>query len=475
MSRRPLYAILVVALVVSVPLASAGTNDPLAPPTIDSGPSNPSNSRTATFTFHDANADPTLTLQCQLGDQSPTDCTSGTVTYPSLVDGPYSFGVKAIVGPDESAVTSYAWLIDTTPPPAPTITVTPRPNDDTPSFEFIDEEAKVTFSCRLDSREFSACKSPKNYAHREDGSHTFRVRATDRAGNTSSVTRYTWTIDTVAPVLAITQKPPDPSRDSTARFEFSATDATAVTFRCQLDTSAVASCSSPLTFSGLAPGVHTFTARATDAAGNVSNAASYGWAVADTLAPGDVRRIKRSVGYRLLKLAWSRPPDQDFKRVRVFVSKGQTGAKAHRRTLVYDGPATHYTKKRYDNGTYHRYTIVTYDSVGNASNGVIVVVRPSLLLTRPRAGGLVHTPPALAWAGVRGARYYNVQLYRRGEKILSVWPNRPRLVLHGRWRYAGRSFRMERGLYAWLVWPAFGGRTHGHYGPLLGTSSFTVR
>src|SRR4029078_7325329 len=47
---------------------------------------------------------------------------------------------------------------------------------------------------------FSSCSTPKSYSGLSEGSHTFKVRATDAAGNTdASPAQYTWAGDTVAP------------------------------------------------------------------------------------------------------------------------------------------------------------------------------------------------------------------------------------------------------------------------------------
>ncbi len=56
-------------------------------------------------------------------------------------------------------------------------------NDPTPTFTFSSSEAGSSFECRLDSGSFAPCSSPRTTAHLADGSHTFRVRATDPAGN----------------------------------------------------------------------------------------------------------------------------------------------------------------------------------------------------------------------------------------------------------------------------------------------------
>ncbi len=53
------------------------------------------------------------------------------------------------------------------------------------TFKFSATENGSTFACRLDrQKKFSKCRSPKTYKHLKPGKHTFRVRATDAAGNT---------------------------------------------------------------------------------------------------------------------------------------------------------------------------------------------------------------------------------------------------------------------------------------------------
>jgi hypothetical protein len=75
---------------------------------------------------------------------------------------------------------------------------------------------------------------------------------------------------------------------------------------------------------------------------------------------------------------------------------------------------------------------------------------------------------------VAKARFYNVQLYRGGRKILSIWPRRSRIKLKPTWTYRGRSFRLRRGAYTWLVWPAFGSEAKPRFGGKLGQSTFRM-
>jgi len=64
------------------------------------------------------------------------------------------------------------------------------------TFEF-DASEPSTFECSLDVAAFAACQPPVSYGPLGDGSHTFRVRAIDRAGNADpSPAEQTWTVDT---------------------------------------------------------------------------------------------------------------------------------------------------------------------------------------------------------------------------------------------------------------------------------------
>src|SRR5580765_1370819 len=237
MSRAYLYAAMLAALVVAVPLASGAASDLPPTPTIDSTPPNPSATGTATLSFSDA--DPLATFRCQIDGAAFSLCTS-PATYSEPGDGQHTFGVKAVdVLSNESAVVSYTWSVDTTPPPAPTITAQPSnpSNDSSPVFQFADTEGGVSFRCKLDSGGFAACASPVAYTGQGDGGHTFTVQATDAAGNPSS-TSYSWTIDTVAPTITLGTKPPNLSNDATPTFAFSASEGTPNGFECKLDSDA---------------------------------------------------------------------------------------------------------------------------------------------------------------------------------------------------------------------------------------------
>jgi hypothetical protein len=170
-------------------------------------------------------------------------------------------------------------------------------------------------------------------------------------------------------------------------------------------------------------------------------------------------------------LTWALPADRDVAFVRIERSVvGTTGS-----TVAYRGLGKTFTSKRLSNGVAYRFTLVAVDKAGNSSKPVVVSATPkALLLALPRPGAAVLKPPLLRWAPVSSASYFNVQLYRSGVKILSAWPGVAHLQLTSNWKYDGRTYALQPGLYTWYVWPGVGGRADAVYGDLLGKSAFSV-
>jgi large repetitive protein len=430
---------------------------------------------TTTFTFSSVGAS---RFECYVDAAAFSSCSSGD-SFGPLVDGSHSFFVRAFdAAGNASAVASVQWTIDTI---NPVITLIEKPptitNQKTASFSFSSSKPG-RFECALDAA-IAPCNntSPLLYTGLADGAHTFSVRAT--ATNTGPGTRYTWTVDTVAPATTLTASPPVSSSSPSASFAFTSSEPDS-TFVCTLDASGITPCASPNTYTGLGDGRHTFKVQAVDLAGNTdATPASYSWqingvgpATIDRTPPGNVKRLRRTVGYGVLKITWTRPSDADFDHVKVFVS---TSANNPPRTLVYKGADQSYTNKRFKNGLYSRYAVLSYDRAGNASRGETVVIPPSILLRVPRDGAVVKGPPVLVWSAVRRTSFYNVQLYYRTRKVLSAWPNVAKLGVKRTWLYADRRYRLKNGVYHWYVWPGFGPRAKARYGQLLGQGTFIVR
>jgi hypothetical protein len=185
-----------------------------------------------------------------------------------------------------------------------------------------------------------------------------------------------------------------------------------------------------------------------------------------------VSRLKPTVGYGSLRLRWRSPADADFDHVGVYVS---TSAKSPPRTLLYSGRARSYMNKKFKNGLYYRYLVVSYDHAENASRGASLIVPTSALLRSPRQGRLVRSAPLFRWVAVPKASFYNIQVFSGGQKILSAWPEKARQPLAPSWTYAGRRFALRKGRYIWYVWPGFGPKAKSRYGQLLGQGTFRVR
>jgi hypothetical protein len=452
----------------------------LPPPTITSGPTGTISQTSARFEFSHSE-EPKVTFSCKLDADGFATCESPT-EYPVLSEGTHTFQVRAMDAdgnPGEPATRD--WTVDTVAPPRPTITSGPTTPTSQRSARFtFTGEPGVRFFCRRDDRDFERCSSPETYSDLSDGAHTFRVRAEDEAGNSSAPRVHGWTVDTVAPGTVITSAPAAVSSSASATFNFGSTEDPS-TFLCSLNGAAFAPCTSPHTYGGLANGVHAFRVRATDAAGNTdATPASHSWTVnveapptpptVDRTPTGIVRKVTKVVRYRLLRLRWQRPADEDFDHVVVLVGKNPRRPP----TPVYRGTGTSYTNSKFQNGSYYRYAITSYDRAGNASRRVSVVVRANALLSSPRVGARVRRPPLLDWASVPKATYYNVQLWVGSKKVLTAWPSRSSFKLRRVWPYRDAINRLKKGKYQWYVWPAFGPRSQARYGKFLGQSSFVV-
>jgi hypothetical protein len=115
------------------------------------------------------------------------------------------------------------------------------------------------------------------------GTYTIQMRALDGVRNAGLTNTVTITVDNTPPETTITSAPTDAAQAAT--FQFGASESGG-TFECALDGSAFAACTSPVFYTALAAGQHTFQVRAADPLGNVDQTpASFTWTVVDTTKP----------------------------------------------------------------------------------------------------------------------------------------------------------------------------------------------
>ncbi|MBO9666032.1 MAG: Ig-like domain repeat protein, partial [Bdellovibrio sp.] len=252
-------------------------------------PDSITNETSATFAFSaTAPAGGSITgYQCQINGSAWTSCTSPK-NYTSFVQGTQTFGVRSIDNNSNiSTPTTYTWVVDTT---APTLTITDKPNAltnlSTAQFKFdgVDTGGGSidSFYCQLDGAAFTQCSSPRDLSGLTQGTHTFNVKVTDTAGNTSAVSSYSWVVDLTAPTMTLLTTPDLLTNATTAAFTFSSVDSGGGSLAgsyCSLDGSTPDSCVSGVSYSSLAGGVHTFEVHSVDTAGNSSSTASYTWTI----------------------------------------------------------------------------------------------------------------------------------------------------------------------------------------------------
>lgn len=170
--------------------------------------------------------------------------------------------------------TNHVWQVDITPPTA-SFTSGPRdwdPNEEA-SIEFMCSEVDCEFECSFDLGPGAGCSSPYLASGLAEGRHRLRVTPIDAAGNWGQMVEYAWTVDTTPPVVTLPDAPSGTIADDT--FDVTLACDEECTFTCIIGGGRPASCSSPLSFTGLRSGI-TYTLEVTgyDRACNTSRASA---------------------------------------------------------------------------------------------------------------------------------------------------------------------------------------------------------
>lgn len=202
------------------------------------------------------------------------NCWSDSVT--GLAAGDYKLRVE----PNRQVTGRYQIVVTQDGPSA---SFSPAPPNATkqnsPTFTFDGDATTAAFECALDAPSytgpFTACASPKTYNDLPDGAHTVRIRAKDADGNLGPAVKHTFTVDTVAPNVEITRKPPAVSNINGPVLQYSG-DKQGMSYQCSLVPVGAAAdyapCSGSSVYRNLTHGTYRFTVLGSDYVGNESTA-----------------------------------------------------------------------------------------------------------------------------------------------------------------------------------------------------------
>jgi len=276
-----------------------------------------------------------------------------------------------------------------------------------------------------------------------------------------TLVRVTLRVDETPP--AVTGATPDRGPDVNGWYNHPLT----VAFQGSDSTSGVAGCSvSP--YGGPSSGAAAVSGTCRDRAGNTSPAQSYVFKYDAT--PPALRAAGSALNHAVV-LRWRTSSNTQLVSIhRVLASK--KNARQSLGPRVYHGAGKAFRDRHVRNGVAYLYSVLAVSEAGLVSSTKISATPTALF--NPSRGARVHRPPLLRWGRVRKASYYNVQLFRNGQKVLSAWPTGTSLRLHWRWSFKQRHYRLSPGRYDWFVWPGFGAPTAAKYGRLLGQNHFTV-
>jgi hypothetical protein len=225
-----------------------------------------------------------------------------------------------------------------------------------------------------------------------------------------------------------------------------------------------------------------------DSAGNIASAH---FGIKYDAQPPTVEALPPEIGSNEVVLHWT--ASRDAVLTEVSRSPGIGGSSA---STIYSGNGDTFADPGVKNDVTYTYSITASDAAANAASATVTLTPRAASTPQPDAAplrvpdsgqGAPNSPrrgsrtkkrlqaPLLQWRPVKNARYYNVQLYRGNNKILSTWPDSARLQLPLRWRFHGRLMRLTPARYHWYVWPGFGARSLARYGGLIVHRKFTFR
>lgn len=250
-------------------------------------PNKESNLSSALFQWSVNEADSGIkSMACRIDGGTYESCLTNSKGYLNLAEGNHIFEVQATdVAGNPSAVVSYRWRVDLTPPTLSFVRTPSNPtNSNNVTFEVSVSDnftAGPTVECKKSST-FNICKLIETYILSVDGTQTFAVRATDAAGNMSSEIVYSWLMDTTGPAINFTSVPDTAVSvldDPVVGFTVTDVHSSVASVQCGINGN-MNTCTKNFseTFSTLDAGSYTYTVTATDSLGN-SSSNTISWSV----------------------------------------------------------------------------------------------------------------------------------------------------------------------------------------------------
>jgi len=234
-----------------------------------------------------------------------SQCSNGTFSFTitSSTDGTYHYGiVQTDRWGNSGPSTALTWVMDSVTPTPPvisnpalspyysnvgtftvagscatgnTVSISAGTGTTLTTSEVTSPAGSLSQTCAANVFSFTVVKTNSTTA---GTTYNFNlVQKNNNNNQTSAATSVQWIRDTTAPSVTVSSKPATTNYSVDSTFVFSSAEAGA-TFQCQLETTgAWAPCTSPVTYSNLAAGSHTFSIKATDRAGNTGSAATNTW------------------------------------------------------------------------------------------------------------------------------------------------------------------------------------------------------
>ena len=379
---------------------------------------------------------------------------AGATTYTDspLAPGPYSYAVRAVdaaANLSDPSNSASATVLDTTKPTVPgNLTASAGTGQVALSWNTSSDDVGVAGYRIYRGPDWVASVTSGTTSYTDTGlaagSYTYTVRAVDAAGNLSDPSNpaSATVLDTTKPTVPGNLRATAGTGQVVLRWNASSDDVGVTGYRIYRGGNEIAAVGNTTTYTetNLAPGTYSYTVRARDAAGNLSDPSnSASDTVPDTTQPTKPGNLRATGGTRQVSLTWNASTD----------NVGVTGYQ------VYRGPeeianvgagATSYTDTGLAAGPYS-YTVRAVDAAGNPSDfsdpasATVPDTTPPSAPANLSATPSGHSQVDLTWDdSTDDVIVAGYQVYRNDQYVTTVQdPTYSDVVLPGTYTYVVRA------------------------------------